>query len=122
MLALFIQSSIGQLELPDFGIDWFDKILHFVIFGILGILTARGFIHSSSQFLKKKYYVLGILITVLYGVTDEIHQYFVPGRDASLLDLLADILGIILFMRIYTRYVSITQSKNKKLSENRTVV
>ena len=124
MLMLFVQSSLGQLELPDFGIDWFDKILHFVVFGILGFLTTRGMNHSSNQFLKQKYFVMGILISVLYSITDEVHQYFVPGRYASLLDLIADILGIIMFAWIYRRFLinKNKQLENKKLSENRTVV
>jgi VanZ family protein len=124
MLMLFVQSSLGQLELPDFGIDWFDKILHFVVFGILGFLTTRGMNHSSNQFLKQKYFAMGILISVLYSITDEVHQYFVPGRYASLLDLIADILGIIMFAWIYRRFLinKNKQLENKKLSENRTVV
>ena len=54
MVILFIQSSFGQMEIPDFNITWFDKILHFVVFGILGILTTRGFNHSSNQLLKQR--------------------------------------------------------------------
>jgi VanZ family protein len=37
------------------------------------------------------------LLTILYGVTDEFHQSFVPGRHASLLDLVADSFGALLF-------------------------
>lgn len=122
MVILFIQSSFGQIEIPDFNISWFDKILHFVVFGILGILTARGFKHSSNQLLKQNFFRLGILASVIYGMTDEIHQHWVPGRDASSLDLLADILGIILFVWIYKRYVTDKTSENKKLSENRSVI
>lgn len=36
---------------------------------------------------------LSLLITGLYGVSDEVHQYFVPGRSASPYDALADLLG-----------------------------
>ena len=32
-------------------------------------------------------------ISVLYGITDELHQYFVPGRDCSIFDLTADAIG-----------------------------
>ena len=36
---------------------------------------------------------LGALVTVAFGVSDEIHQSFVPGRDADVLDVVADALG-----------------------------
>lgn len=36
---------------------------------------------------------LSLLIAGLYGVSDEVHQYFVPGRSASAYDALADVLG-----------------------------
>ena len=36
---------------------------------------------------------LSLLIAGLYGVSDEVHQHFVPGRSASAWDALADVLG-----------------------------
>ena len=38
-------------------------------------------------------FLLAFAISVLYGVSDEYHQSFVPGRDPSLLDWLVDALG-----------------------------
>lgn len=38
-------------------------------------------------------FIVGLIIIILYGVSDEIHQHFVPGRDASILDVMADIVG-----------------------------
>lgn len=101
MLAIFIQSSIGKISLPDFGIDWFDKILHFFAFGILGLLSAHGIKHAGNQFFQKNYAWTSILICIIFGATDEIHQLHVPGRYASVYDWIADILGILLFVWIY---------------------
>jgi len=39
--------------------------------------------------------VVGVLIAAAYGATDELHQYFVPGRQADVADLLADAIGAI---------------------------
>jgi len=41
-------------------------------------------------------YWLPILIAVLYGVSDEFHQSFVPARDASVMDLVSDTVGAFL--------------------------
>jgi len=122
MLAIFIQSSIGSLKLPDFGFDPVDKILHFLLFGILGILTARGLRNAKNSFVKKNYVLLTLLICIIYGASDEIHQYFVPGRYLSLGDWIADVLGAIVLVWIYKRYIDTIDLKNKKLSEDGTVV
>ena len=110
MLAIFIQSSLGSLKLPDFGFDPLDKILHFIVFGILGILTARGLRNAKTRIVKENYFSLTLLICIIYGASDEIHQYFVPGRYASWADWIADGLGVIILVWIYKLYID---SKNK---------
>jgi VanZ family protein len=101
MLAIFIQSSTGKINIPDFGIDWFDKVLHFIAFGLLGLLTAHGLKHAGNRFLQKNYLWSSLLICIIFGATDEIHQLYIPGRYASIYDWIADILGILLFVSIY---------------------
>jgi len=49
--------------------------------------------------------VLGILFSALYGLSDEAHQYFVPGRDADVWDGMADLLGSIAGVAVYRRLV-----------------
>ena len=45
--------------------------------------------------------ILSVLLSSLYGISDEIHQYFVPYRDADLMDVLADMLGGLMGVYIY---------------------
>ena len=45
--------------------------------------------------------ILSVLLSSLYGMSDEIHQYFVPYRDADLMDVLADMLGGLMGVYIY---------------------
>lgn len=61
-----------------------------MIFGVLlgRIITEYGFPHT----LKNKM-VLVLMISFLYGLSDEFHQWFIPGRSATLGDVLADTLG-----------------------------
>jgi len=70
-----------------------DKVYHFLEYGIFGVLSARfinGY-HFSSFFRGKMIWVTALAI--LYGASDEFHQWFVPGRLATFGDWLADSLG-----------------------------
>ena len=69
-----------------------DKLFHFIAFGVLGFLT-MGAAKATSQGYKQWQLWLAILLVTLYGVLDEFHQYFVPGRNADHFDVIADMLG-----------------------------
>jgi VanZ family protein len=114
MLAIFIQSSIGSLELPDFGFDFMDKVFHFFVFGVLGVLTARGLRNVKNRRISDNYLSFTLLICAIYGALDEIHQYFVPGRHFSLGDMIADILGVIVLGLVYKFYVDLRVLKNNR--------
>jgi VanZ family protein len=64
----------------------FFKSLHLIEYGILGILLFYAL--SSLPFT--------LLIAYLYALSDEIHQYFIPGRGSKFTDTLFDLAGIIL--------------------------
>jgi VanZ family protein len=71
-----------------------DKLLHLCVYGLLGALVCRAL--STIETLnasKWRLLVCAVLLTSLYGLSDEWHQSFVPGRDASAADLLADFTG-----------------------------
>ena len=74
-----IQGASGWIDLrPPL-----DKVAHAVSFGVLALF----FYLATGRAL------LSVLLASLYGVTDEFHQSLVPGRDADLLDWVADTLG-----------------------------
>ena len=104
MLIIFIQSSIGSLRIPDIDFKLTDKIVHFLVFGILGILTARGLVNSNIKIIRENYISFTLIICILYGASDEIHQYYVPGRHSELLDWVADVLGILVMVWLYKIY------------------
>ena len=62
-------------------------------YAILSILLLRSFINSKNTTFKENAIHLAIIIAILYGVTDEIHQYFVPGRTFDILDIIANSVG-----------------------------
>ena len=101
-LIIFIQSSYPSPEtVPD--LPYFDKLLHFSVYAVLGALFLRAF--KTTQFKNNitLLLILSILASSFYGISDELHQYFVPCRDADIMDALADILGSICgaFLFIY---------------------
>ena len=95
-LLIFISSSIPSQDLPKIGILRFDKIIHFLIYLILAYLCNRA-VRNQNRYpaLRKHHLAFTVLCTLLYGATDELHQLFVPGRECSLLDLTADLVGAI---------------------------
>ena len=92
MGLIFFVSALPKLPtLPSmFGID---KIQHAGAYFILGLLLYR-----ATALTGMKPYVLSFILGALYGASDEFHQGFVPGRDMSGLDWLADISGLAIAM------------------------
>ena len=101
-IAIFILSSIPQLNPPDLGFEIQDKFYHFVFYAVFGYLMARSFfLLKFSQTFHRYYLVLAIVFSAVYGLSDEIHQYYVPGRFCSLGDFIADGLGAATGVFIY---------------------
>lgn len=67
-----------------------DKISHFIAYSIL--MLNVGLITYS----KKRAFVSGIVLCILFGGMIEIIQHFVPGRFMSFLDIIANTTGVIL--------------------------
>jgi VanZ family protein len=70
----------------------FDKVLHFLGFFVLTILLLITF----SRYKLKNKYLKSFIIALGIGILIEIIQLNIPGREFSLLDILADALGIII--------------------------
>jgi VanZ family protein len=89
---IFIQSSHPS---PDITPRWpyFDKVLHFIAYALLGALFLRAFNITRIKHHLKLIIILSIILSSLYGISDEIHQSFVPFRTADVMDALADIIG-----------------------------
>ena len=86
---LFYLSSLQDVPLPGHGLD---KIAHFTAYGILAVLWLRA-LDGGSLALRSRPTLAAWALTVAYGASDELHQRFVGGRDASIQDFAADTLG-----------------------------
>ncbi|MEW6714012.1 MAG: VanZ family protein [Nitrospirota bacterium] len=91
MGLIFYLSSQSQL-LPPL-IHGTDKIIHTIVYFMLAILLYFSFLKSG---LRKHILLISLVFAVIYGVSDEIHQYYVPGRIASIGDVVADSLGALI--------------------------
>jgi VanZ family protein len=100
MILIFIESSIpldGSSASPDFLMELDPKIqnlLHIPLYGFLCLMWLHSFKISGLSLRKNIFFSLSI--TSFYGVFDEIHQSFVPGRYGGLTDVLLDITGAFL--------------------------
>jgi VanZ family protein len=92
-------------------------VLHFVAYALLGILFLRALKTSRIKINIKLMMILSILLSFLYGISDEIHQYFVPYRNADLMDVLADMFGAITGVYIYQSLAGKTSAGEKKTFE-----
>ncbi|MEW6380791.1 MAG: VanZ family protein [bacterium] len=94
MSLIFFLSSQSRLPIPAPRIPYGDKLCHCLEFAVLGYLLMRALIHGGySRIPQNASLLLAIVIAVLFGLTDEIHQVFVPLRQSDMFDLLADGLG-----------------------------
>jgi VanZ family protein len=91
MAIIFAASSIQNLgELPG-GIS--DKSGHSIGYALLGALFLRAFARGRFRDVTWRSAAAAIIVATLYGVSDEFHQMFVPGRTADRYDVLADCIG-----------------------------
>lgn len=72
--------------------------------GVYGLLAALCYISliniNEPNIFTDSPYIGAAIITILYGASDEIHQYYVPNRSAEVLDWMADIIGAIIAVLI----------------------
>ncbi|MCX6164185.1 MAG: VanZ family protein, partial [Ignavibacteriae bacterium] len=89
-LGIFVESSFPTEAYPKIDFELSDKIIHFGIYFVLFFAFYYSFNNQTKYLLLKKYSLFAALIfTSIYGVSDELHQYFVPGRSCEFFDWLA---------------------------------
>ncbi len=92
--AIFIMSSIPGDDLPPMPFISFDKIVHALEFGLLGMLLYRAFRFPRPVW---RPYVMTLAVGIPYAALDELHQRLVPGRYCSMWDFVMDAAGLVLF-------------------------
>jgi VanZ family protein len=92
---IWFLSSQSVLPAPK-GILGFDKVQHLLAYAVFA--GAIGLWVSLKQWKRNpfKSMVWVVIIAAAYGISDEVHQSFVPGRDCNVWDWFADTIGAIL--------------------------
>jgi VanZ family protein len=90
MALIFYMSSMPEPPLPG-GIS--DKVAHTLGYAALGWLAARAVGGGLGAPMRMRDALVAIAIGVAYGISDEYHQSFVPGRDSDIHDVYADAVG-----------------------------
>jgi len=93
-LIFYLSSQPHPEEsLPSFVGLVSDKVLHVAEYAVLGGLCYRAFRWGTTGSWQSWAVPLAVLVAALYGLSDEVHQSFVPFRESSGLDWLADSIG-----------------------------
>lgn len=90
ILWLFPGTSEETLGLVHFFVR---KGAHFTEYAVLALLAARAFLSSSQPPLRRHWFMWSLTLVVLYALSDEFHQTFVPSRTGSIYDSMIDITG-----------------------------
>ena len=101
MAAIFVFSHQPTLGRAGRIPDW---ITHGTAYGTLAFFTARAVGTSVRRSLVSS--ALVVLACTLYGISDEIHQSFVPGRDADPWDVVKDLGGAVCGVVVFRRHAA----------------
>jgi VanZ family protein len=123
--VIFGLSAIPGTQLPPVDVPQADKLAHLLVYSVMGALVLRG-VRRNRQIstqadqgdqsgrdkqwaLRPSDFAAAIVLTTLYGVSDELHQYWTPNRSPDWHDVVADALGAALGSLVFvaTRWMKI---------------
>lgn len=87
----------GTVQIARFS--WTPIVYHFGIFFSFAFFLLAIITKKENKKIK---IILAILVSLIISILDEIHQYFVPFRDASINDILIDMMGVLSLVLIYS--------------------
>ena len=87
---ILVLTSIPGSAVPDVGVTSADKLVHALLYGVLGFFAARAAWDPAHPVRSVLLVAIGVS---LFGAFDELHQNMIPGRAADALDWLADTIG-----------------------------
>lgn len=92
---IFFESSRSIPYQADQWIPGIDKVVHAGMYGVLAVLVSLAMCGGRRAFPARVQFFAPIVFAVLYGLSDEIHQHFVPTRNFDPWDLVANTAGAV---------------------------
>jgi len=105
-IAPLIKSNFHQLSSPEQegfieSLQYIvRKAAHFNVYALLAVLVATG-VFTFDRLKNVFGIILSLFVCILYSISDEIHQSFVPGRSCELRDVIIDTFGALLGCSIF---------------------
>jgi len=100
---IYVASSISSQNitmLPGFS----DKLVHAGVFSIFCWLMHVALFHQGFTVVKKYSLSLAVFFVFVYGLSDEYHQMFTPGRSSDIYDVVADTMGGVTYALVNLRF------------------
>jgi VanZ family protein len=91
LAAIFFLSSLSEPPSPPGDLS--DRGLHTLEYAVLGGLMLRAVAGARWTGVTLWSALGAFVLSTAYGITDEVHQYFVPGRESDVGDVAVDTLG-----------------------------
>lgn len=104
-IAIYLVSDMPRPPVPDaLSFRFSDKLMHACAYGVLAWLALFGAWRRRGG-LGRASFLEAIALAALYGVSDELHQSFVPNRTATVGDAIADAVGAMLFVGLVAAWL-----------------
>jgi VanZ family protein len=100
-LALIVVQSHYPTPEAVPRLPYFDLLLHIGGYGLLGLLLCRAYRSRWPEASRRSLARSAVLTAALFGLSDEIHQSFIPLRTADAWDVVADVIGAALGVGLY---------------------
>jgi len=111
LTAIFIfYMSSKVFEASSYAVTWISVVYHISVFTLLSFFL---FLALGNEKRRPIVFILGFTLAILYGVLDELHQYFVLGRTCTIVDVGFDSLGVLLASFFYFIWIKVPKLNTK---------
>jgi VanZ family protein len=97
-IGIFYVSSLSFPPAQPGTTETKPNLYHFTVFFVFGFFLLISLVQGKNS----KFIPLAIVVAFAYGLSDEVHQLFVPGRGCSIFDVSMNTIGILSASLIYT--------------------
>ena len=116
-ISEIVENTVG-LVTPDTSFDTINfnylvrKGMHFLAYFILGILISISFRRRRLHIIRNL--MIALFLCILFAISDEVHQIFVPGRSPGIRDIFIDSVGAMAGITVYLLAVKLIYLKKQR--------